>query len=135
MPLLVDTGVLYALADRTDRWHDRSVAWLAKARERLLIPVTVLPEITYLLHTRLGARAERAFVGSVTAREVDVECVRDHDLARAAELLEQYPHIGFVDTTVVAIAERLKLTSIATTDRRHFATIVPKHAPAFELVP
>ncbi|HXG55657.1 MAG TPA: PIN domain-containing protein, partial [Vicinamibacterales bacterium] len=91
MPLLVDTGVLYALADRNDRWHERSVEWLAATRDRLLIPVTVLPEITYLLHTRLGSRAERAFIASVAAREVDVEAVRDRDLTRAAELLEQYP--------------------------------------------
>ncbi|HXG69803.1 MAG TPA: PIN domain-containing protein, partial [Gemmatimonadaceae bacterium] len=71
----------------------------------------------------------------VAAREVDVEAVRDRDLTRAAELLEQYPAIGFVDATVVAIAERLKLSSIATTDRRHFASIVPKHVKSFELVP
>lgn len=135
VPLLVDTGVVYALADRSDRWHDRSVEWLAATRDRLLIPVTVLPEITYLLHTRLGPRAERAFLGSVAAREVDVEGVRDRDVARALELLEQYPAIGFVDASVVAMAERLKLSSIATTDRRHFASIAPKHVKAFELVP
>jgi uncharacterized protein len=36
---------------------------------------------------------------------------------------------------VVAIAERLRLASIATTDRRHFAAIRPRHREAFELRP
>lgn len=135
MPMLVDTGVLYALADRSDIWHRRSVDWLTATPDRLLIPVTVLPEICYLLQTRLGAGAERAFVNSVIAGEMDVEGLRDRELRRASELLGRYPQIGFVDATVVAIAERLKLTRIATTDRRHFASIVPAHIAAFELVP
>jgi hypothetical protein len=33
------------------------------------------------------------------------------------------------------MAERLKIASIATTDRRHFAGIRPKHVTAFELLP
>ena len=33
------------------------------------------------------------------------------------------------------IAERLRLTTIATTDRRHFSTIRPTHVEAFELLP
>jgi predicted nucleic acid-binding protein len=135
VPMLVDTGVLYALADRSDVWHRRSVDWLTATSERLLIPVTVLPEVCYLLHTRLGAGAERAFVNSVVAGEMDIEALRDRELHRASELLDRYPQIGFVDATVVAIAERLKLTRIATTDRRHFASVVPSHTAAFELVP
>lgn len=135
MPLLVDTGVLYALADRNDAWHDKCVAFLEVERERLLVPVTVLPEITYLLQTRLGDEAERAFVRSLVAREFEVEPLKDRDVSRAAEILERYPAIGFVDATLVAIAERLKLTRVATTDRRHFARITPNHTTAFELVP
>jgi hypothetical protein len=29
----------------------------------------------------------------------------------------------------------LRLDRIATTDRRHFSTITPRHRPAFDLVP
>ena len=135
MPLLVDTGIVYALADRHDAWHERAKQCLRPAREHLIVAVTTVPEITYLLSTRLGAAAERAFVRSLALREVDVELLRDKDLSRAAAILERYPEIGFVDASVVAVAERLKLTRIATTDRRHFAHIQPAHADAFHLVP
>jgi hypothetical protein len=36
---------------------------------------------------------------------------------------------------VVAVAERLKLTSVATLDHRHFRALVPDHVPAFTLLP
>jgi uncharacterized protein len=135
VPLLVDTGVVYALADRKDRWHRRCVELLQTARERLLVPVCVVPEVTYLLHARLGAAAEQAFVRALVARELDIEPLRDADLQRADALLSRYPEIGFVDATIVAVAERLKLTRVATTDRAHFARIVPAHVEAFELLP
>ena len=49
--------------------------------------------------------------------------------------MEAYGELGFVDTTVIAIAERLKADSIATTDRRHFAVVRQKHRERFILVP
>ena len=49
--------------------------------------------------------------------------------------MRRYPEIGFVDASLVAVAERLKIDTIATTDRRHFQIIRPKHTRAFNLVP
>jgi len=135
MPLLVDTGVLYALADRRDDWHGSVRSLLERSREPLLAPVTILPEVTYLLAARLGPAAEQAFVRSLAHREIGVEPLSASDCRRAHDLLGMYPAIGFVDATVVAQAERLKLTTIATTDRRHFGMIRPRHLSRFTLVP
>ncbi len=135
MPILADTGILYALADEDDAWHGRALDWVTSVRELLLVPVTVLPEVTYLLNSRLGPDAERKFITSLVARELEVEGLRGRDLERAAELMDRYPDLGFTDLSVAAIAERLKVTTIATTDRRHFARIVPSHVRAFHLAP
>ncbi len=135
MPLLLDTGVVYALADADDAWHERAKDLLRRVREPLLIAVTTIPEITYLLRKRLRPEAERLFVDSLAAGEVGVESMTDADWRRAVELLETYDAIGFVDASVVAIAERLRLKTIATTDRRHFSTVRPSHVEGFELVP
>lgn len=135
MPLLVDTGVLYALADRDDRWHARAKAYLQEARELLVVPVTVVPETAYLLHARLGPRAERAFIRSLAGGELAVEALGGDDLVRAVEILEQFPKIGFVDASVVAVAERLRVDTLATTDRRDFSRVRPKHVARFHLVP
>jgi hypothetical protein len=135
MAVLLDTGILYALADEDDAWHARARDWLERQTELLLVPATVLPEITHLLHARLGAAAERRFVGSVAAGELEVDLLKARDIARAHELMTRYPDLGFVDLTLVATAERLKIRTLATTDRRHFGRVAPRHVRAFDLVP
>ena len=133
--ILVDTGVLYALADRDDAWHGRTRAWVEGVSELLLVPVTVLPEVTYLLHARLGPAAERAFIRSVAAGELEIDALRRRDLERCSELMERYPGLGFVDVSIVAVAERLKIRTLATIDRRHFGRVAPKHVASLHLVP
>jgi predicted nucleic acid-binding protein len=135
MPLLLDTGVLYALADADDAWHARCRDYVAGTREAFVVPVTVLPEVAYLLRERLGAREEREFVRALARDPLRIETTTRADFERCVDLLEKYPHIGFVDASVVAVAERLGLPTIATTDRRDFGPIRPRHVPAFELVP
>ena len=49
--------------------------------------------------------------------------------------MSDYDWLGFVDATIIAAAERLKLSTLATTDRRHFAVVRPAHAERFTLVP
>ena len=135
MPLLLDTGILYALADEDDDWHKPARDFLRKQRLPLLTPVTVLPEVAYLLRSRLGPEAERLFVESVAAAELATENLTAGDLARCAALLRQFEFLGFVDASIVAVAERLRLRSIVTTDRRDFRRVRPRHVPAFELLP
>lgn len=136
-PILVDTGPLYAMADRDDDWHLRIVRFLERSRDELVIPVTVLPEAAYLLAAHLGPAAERKLVQSIVSGEMAVEELTLQDLGRALELLRRYEdaRIGFVDATVVAIAERLKIPRILTTDRRDFSLVRPRHCKEFELLP
>jgi uncharacterized protein len=59
------------------------------------------------------------------------------DYRRMATLVEQYDDLplGGVDAAVVAIAERLGVTKIATVDRRDFSLVRPSHVNFFTLVP
>jgi uncharacterized protein len=54
-----------------------------------------------------------------------------------AELVEQYADfpLGGTDASLIAIAERLGVTKVATLDRRHFGSIQPGHTDAFTLLP
>jgi predicted nucleic acid-binding protein len=136
-PVLVDTGIIYALADRSDAWHLRARAFVQSYRGTLVIPATVIPEACYLLQAHLSAQAETAFIQSIIARGLRLEHVDEDDMSRAVELMNSYSDlvIGMVDASVVAVAERLKITSLLTTDRRHFSVIKPNHCPAFTLLP
>jgi predicted nucleic acid-binding protein len=135
VPLLLDTGPLYALADADDDWHSRVREFLKLERQSLLVPVTVIPEAAYLMRKRLGAEAEMRFAESLAYGEIAVENLTQRDLARCAELLHVYGFLGFVDASIVAMAERLKLPSLVTTDRRDFARVRPAHVAAFQLLP
>ena len=136
-PVVADTGALYALVDADDRWHDRVVAWWRASAPTVVVPVTVLPEVTYLLATRIGPAAEEAFVRAVAEGELAMESLEPDDLSRAAALMRQYADLplGFVDASVAAVAERLGSRALLTTDRRHFGLVRPRHAPAFALLP
>lgn len=136
-PILVDTGPLYAMADRDDDWHARVVRFLKGSRDELIVPVPVLPEAAYLLAAHLGPEAERKLVQSLANREMTLEPLAFQDLPRILELLNRYAaaQIGFVDAAVAATAERLKISRILTTDRRDFSLMRPRHCKAFELLP
>ena len=43
--------------------------------------------------------------------------------------------LGTVDASVVAAAERLGITEVATVDHRHFSVVRPSHIDAFTLLP
>ena len=135
MPLLVDTGIVFALADKRDAWHARVRDYVKASAETLLTPVSILPEVAFLLRHRIGPDAELAFVAALVQGEVAVENLGSADWRRAHELMSVYDWLGFVDATVVAIAERLKLRTLATTDRRHFGIVRPAHVERFTLVP
>jgi predicted nucleic acid-binding protein len=135
MPLLFDTGPLYALADADDAWHERMRDFMEKRDETVLVPVTVLPEVTYLLRSRLGDRVERSFVGSLAARQMAIEPLQQADVERCETLIDRYRDLGFVDCTVIAMAERLRLSAVVTTDRRHFSIVRPAHRMTFDLLP
>ncbi len=62
--ILVDTGAIYALADQDDTWHEPVKFFLEGSAHSLIVPVTVLPEVCYLINTYLGQQAERRFVAA-----------------------------------------------------------------------
>jgi uncharacterized protein len=77
------------------------------------------------------------FLGDLASGSLTLEPVHATDLLRIAELVAQYRDLplGTVDASVVAAAERLGVAEIATTDRRHFSVVRPRHTESFEIVP
>lgn len=49
MPTLVDTGFLFALSNIKDRHHNAALQVARTLADTIIVPVTVLPEICYLL--------------------------------------------------------------------------------------
>lgn len=135
--VLLDSSALYAIADRDDKWHKAMVGAVEARSGERIVPVSVLTEACYLIGTHLGPAAERQLIRTIIEGELLLEGLSLQDLERTDAVLQKYAdaNIGFVDASIVAMAERLKVSTVATTDRRHFRLFRPKHCRTFELLP
>ena len=137
MATIVDTSILYALVDAADAAHERARAALERETEAIVVPQVTLPEIGYLIGSRLGPRAEVDFVRHLATSDWRLEPLTAADLDRAVDLMDRYAdaRLGIVDASIVAIAERLGVVRVHTLDHRHFGSIRPTHVQAFTLLP
>jgi predicted nucleic acid-binding protein len=135
--VVADTGALYALIDSSDAWHARVRTWWASGAHDVIVPTSVLPEVCYLLQTRIGPLAEIAFLRAVVAGEFALEPVGAADLTRVVELVKRYADLplGYVDATLVAVAERVGARTLLTTDRRHFGVVRGRGGRALTAMP
>jgi uncharacterized protein len=136
--IIVDTGVLYALADRRDAHHKACVSWLAAVPRKLIVPPLVIAEACYLIGKHLGAIAEATFLDAFgPGQTLSLGDFLEDDVMRMAALVRQYANLklGGTDAAVIATAERLGITRVATVDRRHFTVVRPKHVGSFALLP
>jgi len=135
--IVCDTGPLVAALNADDKHHVPCRELLLHAPGRLVVPAPVLTEVCYLAATRLGPESEAAFLDSLASGELTLEPTTVRDLTRMAELVRTYGDfpLGAVDASVIAVAERLNVTDIATIDHRHFLAVRPAHSQAFNLLP
>ena len=135
--ILLDTSFLYALNDADDANHAVSVAFLQTLKASLFLPSPVLPELSYLLHSRLGHLAMRRFLSGLEESDIALVSLASNDLTQINQLQIKYAdaRLDFADTAIIAIAERLGIEHICTFDRRDFSIIRPKHTASFTLLP
>lgn len=123
--IIADTGAVISLIDAGDRHHRAMRSIYEEEPDAWILPWAILPEVDYLLLKYLGADIEQLFLDDLVEGRFLVEGHNDRDVARAAELNQQYAdlELGLVDAVVIAMAERLRPASIATLDLRDFAAI------------
>jgi uncharacterized protein len=135
--LVVDTGPLVATADRADKDHDACQELLEGDEGPLVTTAMVIAEAAYLIDRQLGAVAEASLYTSIIDGELQVIGLNDSDWVRVRDLVTSYAdmRLGGTDASLVALAERLGATRIATLNRRDFNVVRPRHTDAFELLP
>lgn len=136
--ILVDTGPLVAAALRDDGDHHARVELLTGlhlAGRRILVPSTVVAEVGHLLARESGPTVEATLLTSLADGDLASVSLTSEDFRRMAALVRQYGDLppGTTDASVIALAERLAITEIATLDRRHFSVVRPPHTQAFTL--
>jgi hypothetical protein len=129
--IVADTGALIALFDRSDRHHDAVRRLYEDNPDRWVLPWAVLPEVDYLAAMHLGPRAQDLWLADLASGSFSVEWGRPEDLSAAERLCRRHKglRIGLVDAVVIAVAERLRASAIATLDLKHFGAIAIKGRP------
>ncbi len=135
--LIVDTGPLVAYLNHNDPDHARCAELLDSRTDDLLVTPYVITEACYLVGKYVGPEAEINLVEALAAGDLSQIDVPAGDLIRMAELMRQYIGfpLGVADASVIATAERLRATEVATLDRRHFHAVRPAHVTALKLLP
>ncbi len=137
MSIIVDTSYVYGLYYPHDAHHQQSMAFADVNTEQILLPAVVLPELSFLFRRDLGYAGIAQFLKQFKDIDARIEPMLNADLGRIYEISEQYASAEFdvVDCCIMAMAERLKITKIATYDRRDFGIYRPRHSDYFELLP
>ncbi len=137
MTLITDSSFVYALYSESDPAHQVAKRFVSQNPEQLLVPNVVLPEVCYLITRDYGRRGIEQFIKYFAQLDALFAPLILDDLDRLREIVSTYAdaELDIVDCCIMAIAERLNLTRIATFDRRDFAMVRPRHCDFLELLP
>jgi hypothetical protein len=129
--IVADTGIVVALIDADDADHQMAKRLFEDGAQDWVLPWAILAEVDYLLGAHVGAAAERAFLKDIAEERFTVVWGEAVDLTRARVIDEKYKslRLGLVDTVVIAIAERLEASAIATLDVKHFGAVEIRGEP------
>lgn len=115
--VIADTGLLYALFDGDDKHHARAADVVRGRRFAFLTSLAVVTETMHMLK-RCPVPTRIEFLRWIRGGGAQVIDLVLEDFDRIGEVIEKYADLpaDFADATLVAIAERLQISSVATFD-------------------
>lgn len=133
--LLLDTGALVSLLDRSQTHHQACRRAFADWTGPLVSTEAVLTEATHLLAGVQGGPA--ACVDFFLSGGAVLVPSSAASLQRVRRLLGKYADLpmDYADATLVALADELDCTSVFTTDRTDFAVYRVKGRKPFRIIP
>jgi predicted nucleic acid-binding protein len=133
--VLVDTGPLVALLDRSDPYHLTCQETLSSLDDSL---VTVWPVVTAAMYMlRAYWQAQDAIWEMIDTGAVQILVLGKDDITRMRELMRKYRDLpmDLADAGLVRVAERQRLRRIFTLDRRDFQIYRPSRIGRFVVLP
>lgn len=133
--ILVDAGPLVALADRKDTHHEACVQALKKMRQPLATVWPALTEALYLVQRWPKAQSE--LLRLVEDGSLRILAMGREDIPRVRALMEKYRDLpmDLADAVLVRAAERERVKTVFTIDRRDFSVYRPLGLGKFRIVP
>ena len=135
MSLLLDTGALVTLLDRSQPNHRRFADFFDTWRSAVVSTEAVLTESSHLLGRVGGGRT--ACLDFFLAGGATLVPQTRATLGRCRDLVERYRDLpmDYADATLVVLAEDLDTNLVLTTDRKDFAIYRIGRSKRFKIVP
>ena len=133
--VLIDTGAILAMLDRTDRWHKVCVDAFQQLRLPLLTSEAVLTELFHLVG---DSRAEMdAAWNLIRTGAIVLATIEDAELHHVHTLMSRYwdRPMDFADATLVYLAKRESLPTVLTVDHADFETYRIEGRRRFRVLP
>lgn len=132
--ILIDAGPMVALINADDRHHSACRAALESIREPL---ATVWPAVTEAMDLLGFSLAAQEALWELVASEVKLLALNEDDFPRMRELMRKYRDLSMdlADAALVRVAEREKIRTLFTIDRKDFSVYRPHRLGRFTLLP
>jgi len=114
--ILTDSSILFAYYSVRDNYHDLACSFFEQCSSELITTIPCVTEVMYLLSRNY--RAQNEFLNDLAQKLYRCIPLLPEDFARIIQLNEQYADLpaDFADLSLIAISERLKISSIITLD-------------------
>ncbi|MCI0415386.1 PIN domain-containing protein [bacterium] len=133
--VLLDTGFLVALLDRSEKNHAQSALFFENFSGSLLSTEPVLTEAIYLCSG--SPNGPRLCIEFFLKRAATLVPQSPQSLSRSAFLMEKYRDVpmDFADATLVVLAEETGIDEILTLDLKGFQTYRISGKKPFKILP
>jgi predicted nucleic acid-binding protein len=119
--VVLDTSVVVALAIADEPDHAAVREWVLAEPDELVTTPLVLAEVDHVIQRRAGSAVAEQVLADFRDGAYRVHWWPDAVADSLAVLrAERRLGIGVVDASLVALAERLRTSRVATLDQRHF---------------
>jgi uncharacterized protein len=117
--VIVDSGPLLALFNRSDAWHQTVLVWLQRNGQAQLVTTwPVCTEVCALLARRISNAAALDFLRWAMRGGIAIDAPDGNTLAEVLSISERFQDLPFdlADASVAEAAARLKVRSVLTID-------------------
>jgi predicted nucleic acid-binding protein len=116
-PVLLDTGVIVALLDRSEKFHKRCAETIREVQAPLITCEAVIAESCYLLRNLPGAAG--AVLENVAAGIFQVPFQLTREAASVKQVLQKYRDrkIDLADACLIRLADEFESADILTLDK------------------
>jgi len=136
LQVILDTSAIISLSDKSHHLNEEIKNLVLKKENLCIIPSTVAVEVCQLLKYGFGSSYEIKFLEEISKSSFIMETIQLSDVSRVIEILTKYEdfNIGYVDGSIVAVAERLGTNKILTLDKKHFSVLIPSGFEYFDIL-